>query len=38
MPSPIRQYEVNMVVVLPIRRGSGLLMSVSVREHRALNN
>jgi len=38
MPSPIYQYVINLVVSLPIRRGSGVLMNVSVQEHRALNN
>jgi len=38
MPSPIYQYVTNLVVSLPIRRGPGVLMNVSVQEHRALNN
>ena len=38
MPSPIYQYAINLVMSLPIRRSTGALMNVSVREHRALNN
>jgi len=38
MPSPIYQYVINLVVSLPFRRGPGVLMNVSVREHRDLNN
>jgi len=34
MPSPSYQYMINLVVTLPIRRGPGLLMNVSVWEHR----
>jgi len=30
--------KINLVVSHPIRRGPGVLMNVSVREHRALNN
>ena len=37
-PSPIYQYVINLAVSLPIRRGPGVLMNVSVWEHRALNN
>jgi len=37
MPSPVYQYVIDLVVSLPIRRGPGVLMGVSVREHRALN-
>jgi hypothetical protein len=33
MPSPIYQYAINLVMSLPIRRGPGVLMNVSVREH-----
>jgi len=38
MPSPVYQYEINLAVSLPIRRGTGVLMNVSVQEHSALNN
>jgi hypothetical protein len=38
MPSPIYQYVIDLIVSLPIRRGPGVFMNVSVREHRALNN
>jgi len=38
MPSPVYQYAINLVVSLPIRRGPGELMNVSVQEDRALNN
>jgi len=38
MPSPTYQYVINLVVSLPVRRGPGVLMNVSVREHRALKN
>jgi len=38
MPPPICQYVINLVVSLPIRRGPGVLMNVSVWEYRALNN
>jgi len=37
-PSPNYQYVINLVVSLPIRIGPGMLMNVSVRDHRALNN
>jgi len=37
MSSPTYQYVVNLVVSLPIRRGPGVLMNISVRERRALN-
>jgi hypothetical protein len=38
MPSPIYQYVINMVLSLPTRVRSGLLMNVSVRENRDHNN
>jgi len=38
MPSPVYQYVINLVVSVRIRRGAGVLINVSVREHRALNN
>jgi hypothetical protein len=38
MPSPISQYVTNLVVSLPVRRGSGIFMNVAVLEHRAFNN
>jgi len=38
MPSPNYHYFINLVVSLPIRRGPGVLMNVSVWEHLALNN
>jgi len=38
MPSPIYQYEINLVVRLPTRRGPGALMKVLVWEHDAHNN
>ena len=38
MPSPIHQYVMHLVVSLPIRRGPGVFMNVSVWEHCALNN
>jgi len=38
MPSPVYQYVFSLVMSLPIRRGPGVLMNVSVQEHRALNN
>jgi len=37
IPSPFYQYVINLVVNLPIRRGPGVLMNVSVREHCAFN-
>ena len=36
--SSIYQYVINLVVTLPIRRGPGVFMNVSVRDHRARNN
>jgi len=36
--SPIYKYVINLVVSLPIKEGPGVLMNVSVQEHRALNN
>jgi len=38
MTSPIYQHVINLVVSLPIRRDLGVLMNVSVPEHRALDN
>jgi len=38
MPSPIYQHVISLVVSLPIKRGPDVLMNVSVRGHRALNN
>jgi len=38
MPSPVYQYVINLVVSLPIRRGPGVLVTVSVQEHRNLKN
>ena len=38
MPSPVYQYVINLVVSIPVRRGPGVLMKVSVREHPALKN
>jgi hypothetical protein len=38
MPSPIYQYVIYLVMSLPIRRGPGVIMNVSVLEHRAFNN
>ena len=37
MPSPNYQYVINLVVTLPVRKGPGVLMDVSVREDRAFN-
>jgi hypothetical protein len=37
MPSPTNQYVVSLVVILSIRRCIGVIMNVSVQEHRALN-
>jgi hypothetical protein len=36
-PSLFYKYLINLVVNLPIRRGPGVLMDVSVREHCAFN-
>jgi len=36
MPARIYQDVMNLVVSLPIRRGPGVLLNVSVGEHRAL--
>ena len=36
--SPIYHCVINLVASLPARRGPGVLMNVSVREHRAINN
>jgi len=38
MPSPSYQHMINLVMSIPIRRGPGVLMNVSVWEHHALNN
>ena len=38
MPSPIYHYVINLVMSLPIRRGPGVPMNVSVREFSAPNN
>ena len=38
MPSPIYLYVISLVVSLPIRRGPGVLMNVSVGKHCAVNN
>jgi len=36
IPSPIYQYVISLLVSLPIRRGPGELVNVSVQEHRAV--
>jgi hypothetical protein len=36
MPSRIYQYVINLVVSLPIMRGPGPLIDISMRENRAL--
>jgi len=38
MPSPVYQYVIILVVSVHIRGGPGVLMNVSVWEHRALYN
>jgi len=38
IPSPIHQYVITLLVSLPIKRGLGVFMNVSVRENRTLNN
>jgi len=38
MQSSFYQYVTNLAVSLPIRRGPGVLMNVSVWEHRAPTN
>jgi hypothetical protein len=40
MPSLTRiyHYVINLNVSLPIRRGPGVIMNISVQEHRAINN
>jgi len=38
MPSPIYQYVIRLIVSLPISRGPGVLVNISVREHRAFNS
>ena len=38
IPPPIYHCVINLVASLPVRRGPGVLMNVSVREHRAINN
>jgi len=37
IPPPIYQYVISLVVGLPIRRGPGVFMNVSVWEHHVLN-
>jgi hypothetical protein len=36
MPSPVYQYVIKLFVGLPIRRGPGVFMNVSVQKHHAL--
>lgn len=38
MSSPIYQYVINPIVSLPMRKGPGVVMNVSVWEHQAYNN
>jgi len=38
MRSPIYQHVITLVVVFPIRGGSGVFINVSAQEHRALYN
>jgi hypothetical protein len=38
MPSPSCQYVINLVVILPIWKGSGEFLKVSVPEHGVLHN
>ena len=38
MPSPLYQHVISLVLSLPIKRGPGVLMNVSLQEHRAVNN
>jgi hypothetical protein len=37
MLPPVYQYVITLVLSLPIRRGPGVLMNVSVREHLTRN-
>ena len=37
MACPLYQYVISLFVNLPIRRGPGVLVNVSVLKHRALN-
>jgi hypothetical protein len=36
MPSPIYQYVIELIMRFPIRRGPGVFMNISVREHAIL--
>ena len=38
MPSPVCHYVIKLVLSLPIRRGPGVFMNVSVCEYCAINN
>ena len=38
MPSPVYQYEIKLVVSLPIKGGPGVLMNVLAQERHALHN
>ena len=38
IPSPIYQYVISLFMILPIRRGPGVLVKVSVQKHRPLKN
>ena len=38
MESPVHQYVINLVVSLPMGRGPGVFMNVSVLEYLAVNN
>jgi len=38
MPSPVYQYVISLLMSLPIMRGPGVFMNVSVWENHALNN
>jgi len=38
MPYPVYRYVINLVASLPIKRGPGVIVNVSVQENRALNN
>jgi hypothetical protein len=38
MPSPVYHFVINLVVSIPLRRGPGVFMNVSMWEHHALNN
>jgi hypothetical protein len=37
-PSPVYQYVINLIVSLPIRRGPGTFVNVSVRKHCTFSN